>query len=75
MLENPQILQEMVHLTGARSTDLQSPESAEHLCAKCEAYASEWKTCADSLWDKTVIKPKKYQNYKQEHTAEQIRHA
>ena len=43
MLENPEILQEMIKETGAKSTDLQSPESAEHLCSKCEAYACEWK--------------------------------
>mgnify|MGYP000063827699 CR=1 FL=1 len=36
MLENPEKLQEMVRETGAKSTDLQSPESAEHLCGKCE---------------------------------------
>ncbi len=32
------------------STDLQSPESAEHLCAKCDAYAENWKPTADRLW-------------------------
>ena len=32
MLENPELLREMVEKTGAKSTDLQSPESAEHLC-------------------------------------------
>ena len=31
MLENPEILQRMVKETGAKSTDLESPESAEHL--------------------------------------------
>ena len=33
MLENPEILQKMVKETGAKSTDLQSPETAEHLAA------------------------------------------
>ena len=50
MLENPEKLQQMVHETGAKSTDLQSPESVEHLCGKCEHYAKEWKTKADELW-------------------------
>ncbi len=36
MLENPELLQKMVHETGAHSTDLQSPESVEHLCEKCK---------------------------------------
>ena len=42
MLENPEILQRMVHETGAHSTDLQSPESVEHLCGKCAEYAKNW---------------------------------
>ena len=35
MLENPEKLCAMVNACGAHSTDLQSPESVEHLCAKC----------------------------------------
>ena len=50
MLENPEILQRLVKETGAKSTDLQSPESAEHLCNKCKEYAQAWKPCADKLW-------------------------
>lgn len=53
MLENPKILQHMVEETGAKSTDLQSPESAEHLCGKCREYAEEWKQTADRLWKKS----------------------
>ena len=51
MLENPQLLRKMVEETGAHSTDLQSPESAEHLCGKCDAYAKCWKPTAEKLWD------------------------
>ena len=50
MLENPQILREMVKRTGAKSTDLQSPETVDHLCDKCELYAEHWKPAADELW-------------------------
>lgn len=64
MLENPEILQKMVRETGAKSTDLQSPESAEHLCGKCEEYARRWKPCAEKLWEETEVKPKAYSNYK-----------
>ena len=64
MLENPEILQKMVSETGAKSTDLQSPESAEHLCGKCEEYARKWKPCAEKLWEETEVKPKAYSNYK-----------
>ena len=50
MLENPEKLREMVHRTGARSTDLQSPESVDHLCDKCVSYAQCWKPEAERLW-------------------------
>ena len=51
MLENPDILPELIKKTGAHSTDLQSPESAEHLCEKCEKYAENWTPHADVLWE------------------------
>jgi len=50
MLENPERLRSLVQETGAKSTDLQSPESAAHLCEKCEPYAAAWKGTADALW-------------------------
>ena len=50
MLENPEMLERMVKETGAKSTDLQSPESAAHLCGKCHEYAEKWKPYADRLW-------------------------
>ncbi|MET0016092.1 radical SAM protein [Oscillibacter sp.] len=54
MLENPQRLREMVASAGAHSTDLQSPESAEHLCAKCDRYAENWAPIAEELWEETL---------------------
>ena len=50
MLENPEMLRKMVAETGAHSTDPESPESVEHLCAKCDQYAAHWKGKADQLW-------------------------
>ena len=50
MLENPEKLRKMVEESGAHSTDLQSPESADHLCAKCDSYAEHWKPVAEELW-------------------------
>ena len=50
MLENPELLREMVHKTGAHSTDLQSPETVDHLCDKCKSYAECWKPEAERLW-------------------------
>ena len=51
MLENPEKLRKMVEGTQAHSTDLQSPESVEHLCAKCDRYAEDWKPVAEKLWE------------------------
>ena len=53
MLENPEILQRIVAETGARSTDLEAPESAEHLCSKCVEYAKNWAPVADEIWKET----------------------
>ena len=50
MLENPEKLRKMVADTGAHSTDPQSPESAEHLCAKCDRYANCWEPVSRELW-------------------------
>lgn len=64
MLENPEFLQQMVRETGAKSTDLQSPESAEHLCGKCTAYAEAWKPESEKLWESIPHKAPLYTNYK-----------
>lgn len=50
MLENPDVLPKLVAESGAHSTDLEAPESAEHLCEKCKAYAECWKPEAEKLW-------------------------
>lgn len=64
MLENPEILERIVKETGAKSTDLQSPESVEHLCAKCHSYAQEWATVADKIWQEEPHHKNAYNNYK-----------
>jgi MoaA/NifB/PqqE/SkfB family radical SAM enzyme len=63
MLENPELLQQMVKRTNAVSTDLESPESVEHLCSKCKAYASEWGQEAEAIWNRSQHNPAMYQNY------------
>lgn len=52
MLENPSKLRMMVKASGAKSTDLISPETVDHLCDKCVPYASRWKETAEELWNK-----------------------
>lgn len=49
MLENPDRLAKMVKESGAHSTDMQSPEDAEHLREKCTPYAEAWAPEADKL--------------------------
>ncbi len=63
MLENPELLQKMVHETGAHSTDLESPESVEHLCGKCTPYAESWKDDAEEIWKSETHKKPSYENY------------
>ena len=64
MLENPELLRKMVHDTGAHSTDLQFPETVDHLCDKCAAYAADWQPVADEIWSHTRIRESRYENYK-----------
>lgn len=66
MLENPGALTEMVHKTGAHSTDLQSPETPEHLQEKCEPYSEAWVETADRLWSGKHFEKTGYKNYKSE---------
>lgn len=66
MLENPEILQRIVNETGAKSTDLQSPENVEHLCAKCHDYAREWEHNAERLCKESEHRQHTYENYKPE---------
>ncbi len=58
MLENPELLEKMVHECGARSTDLQSPENVNNLCNKCNVYAKEWAPVARRLWQEIEDKKK-----------------
>lgn len=65
MLENPEILPRLVKESKAKSTDLCSPESAEHLCEKCKSYAENWTPHAEELWNSAEKHHQpKYKNYK-----------
>lgn len=50
MLENPERLRRLVRDSGAVSTDYEAPETVDHLCDKCEAYAENWRPAAERLW-------------------------
>lgn len=70
MLENPELLEEIVHAAGAHQTNEESPEEVEHLCAKCKDYAAAWKPVADKIWAEEKHSKPTYENY----TAEKREH-
>jgi limonene-1,2-epoxide hydrolase len=49
MLENSGKLTEMVNESGAHSTEVNNPESVEHLCATTKQYALNWAPRAKAL--------------------------
>lgn len=51
MLENPQALRHIIDVTGAKSTNLTCPESADELCSKCDLYAKKWAPMAKQIWE------------------------
>lgn len=58
MLENPQALRKIIEKTGAKSTNLRCPESADELCSKCDDYAAAWAPTAKRIWEeKERFKP------------------
>ncbi len=50
LLDNPERLRMMVHQTGAKSTDVASPEDVDSLTAKTEEAAKSWAPVAEQLW-------------------------
>lgn len=51
MLENPDALRKIIEKTGAKSTNLTCPESADELCSKCDDYAKAWAPVAKRIWE------------------------
>jgi len=51
LLDNNGKLAELVHKSGAHSTDLAAPEDVDALCAKCKCAAGCWMPVADKLWN------------------------
>lgn len=50
LLDNPRFLQEMVHRSGARSTEYLEPEDVNTLTAKTGPMAKLWEPVAERLW-------------------------
>ena len=51
ILDNPEQIVEMVHETGAKSTQPLDKEPPEDLYYKCKPVASKWGETADNLWE------------------------
>ena len=66
MLENPQMLRKIIAETGAHQTNLESPESVEELCGKCDDYAAKWAPEAAKIWASEEHKVPPYENYTKE---------
>ncbi|MDI6617926.1 MAG: radical SAM protein [Clostridiales bacterium] len=54
MFDNPEIIRQMVHDSGAHSTQLVDEESVDDLVEKTMPAAKRWKPTADKLWEKTL---------------------
>lgn len=50
LLDNPDKLQQMVHESGAKSTDMISPEDVDLLTGKCRHAAECWAKKAEKIW-------------------------
>ena len=55
LLDNPGALSRMVCESGAKSTDLESPEDVHDLSDKCRNAAEKWKPVADRLWEESQV--------------------
>ena len=55
LLDNPHMLQKMVHESGAHSTDYTAPEDVDAQCAKCFETAAKWGPVADKIWERDFL--------------------
>ncbi len=49
LLDNPEKLKDMVHVSGAKSTQMLDKESVDDLTAKCQAVSKNWAPVADKI--------------------------
>ena len=67
MLENPEIIEDIVHSTHAKDTNKQKSEPVEQLTGKCKDYAYDWKPYADVYWKTHKHVNRLYENYAKDH--------
>ncbi|HHU63876.1 MAG TPA: radical SAM protein [Clostridiales bacterium] len=54
LLDNPDMLKEMVHASGAKSTQPLDEEHVDDLTDKCQDISKEWAKTADRLWAESL---------------------
>lgn len=70
MLENPEKLREIVHKTGAKSTNLIVEEDVDVLCGRCDEFSVQWAPVAEDLWNSTTHPVTHTQYYRDYHKDE-----
>jgi len=63
LLDNQGKLADMVHASGAKSTDFIAPEDVDHLCGKCKAAADAWQPVSEKIWENSPG----YDKYQEKH--------
>ncbi|WKY46147.1 radical SAM protein [Eubacteriaceae bacterium ES2] len=54
LLDNPEKLEKMLLVSGAKSTEMLHPENVHHLCGKCKTVSEKWAAKAEQLWKVSV---------------------
>jgi MoaA/NifB/PqqE/SkfB family radical SAM enzyme len=52
LIDNPKMMQDIVHESNARSTQLHADETADEFARKIAPYAKQWRLLSDDLWEK-----------------------
>lgn len=54
LLDNPEKLEKMLLVSGAKSTEMLHPENVQHLCGKCKTVSQKWAAKAEQLWEVSI---------------------
>jgi MoaA/NifB/PqqE/SkfB family radical SAM enzyme len=54
LLDNPEKLEKMLLVSGAKSTEMLHPENVQHLCGKCKTVSEKWAAKAEQLWEVSI---------------------
>ncbi|AWW25906.1 MAG: hypothetical protein PWP56_1935 [Acetobacterium sp.] len=54
LLDNPEKLEKMLLVSGAKSTEMLHPENVHHLCGKCKTASEKWAAKAEKLWKVSI---------------------